>query len=218
MAERFIFNSLNEQAYLLIKERILSKEFPPGMRLVDSALAEQFGISRTPFRDAIRKLADEGLVIPAGKKGYCVFTPTAKDLTEIYEARQIIEEAAIQKLILEVISQNPSVLTGIEEAYLQMMNSDLDQKKQVEKTEDFHMSLILPMDNSRLATYYKDLLTQTRVFRCSTFLDQEKQIRTQLCHEKLFSAIKNRNLEEALEALREHNRVGIEIDMGDVLK
>lgn len=216
MADKFVFNSLNEQAYLLIKERIINQEFTPGMRLVDSALAEQFGISRTPFRDAIRKLADEGLVIPAGKKGYCVFTPTVKDVSEIYEARHIIEEAAIRKLILTVIPQNPEALNSIEDAYQQTVIPDMDQKKRVEATEKFHLSIILPMDNSRLVAYYKDLLTQTRVFRCSTFANQEKQERTQRCHEKLFFALKNQDLKEALAALGEHNQVGIEIDIGDI--
>ena len=53
-------DTLNQQAYDILKEKILNKELLPGTRLVDSQLAEDFGISRTPLRDAIRKLAEEG--------------------------------------------------------------------------------------------------------------------------------------------------------------
>jgi len=214
VSQKLKVNSLNEQAYFLIKEKIINKEFLPGMRLVDSALAEQFGISRTPCRDAIRKLADEGLVISSDKKGYSVFLPSEKDIYEIYEVRYLIEAAAIKKLIEEIIPRNPAVLGDIEKAYKQTLLVDMEQK--VTETEKFHMSIILPLNNSRLTANYKDLLTQTRVFRCNTLSDNEKQKRTQYCHEKLFEAIKAQNIEAAMDALNEHNRVGIEIDISDI--
>lgn len=214
MSQKLKVNSLNEQAYFLIKEKIINKEFLPGMRLVDSALAEQFGISRTPCRDAIRKLADEGLVISSDKKGYSVFLPSEKDIYEIYEVRYLIEAAAIKKLIEEIIPRNPAVLEDIEKAYKQTLYVDMEQK--VTETEKFHMSIILPLNNSRLTANYKDLLTQTRVFRCNTLSDNEKQKQTQYCHEKLFEAIKAQNIKAAMDALNEHNRVGIEIDISDI--
>ena len=69
---------LNQQAYDILKEKIIKKELLPGTRLVDSQLAEDFGISRTPLRDAIRKLAEEGqspdeeglLCLSALREGY----------------------------------------------------------------------------------------------------------------------------------------------------
>ena len=88
-------DTLNQQAYDILKEKILNKELLPGTRLVDSQLAEDFGISRTPLRDAIRKLAEEGFVVSSPtKKGYYVYQPSAKDINEIFELRQILVAAA----------------------------------------------------------------------------------------------------------------------------
>ena len=59
----FETQNLNELAYNEIMKRIISREYTPGQRLVDSQLAEDFGISRTPIRDAMRKLTEDGLLI-----------------------------------------------------------------------------------------------------------------------------------------------------------
>ena len=80
MTQKLVVNNLTQQAYDLLRTKIITKEILPGTRLVDSTLAQQYGISRTPMRDAIRKLAEEGLVTPSSTKGYFVYKPTLKDI------------------------------------------------------------------------------------------------------------------------------------------
>lgn len=109
---------LNQQAYDILKEKIIKKELLPGTRLVDSQLAEDFGISRTPLRDAIRKLAEEGFVVNHPmKKGYYVYQPSAKDINEIFEMRLILDLAAATKLIREILPREPQRLRILEEVY-----------------------------------------------------------------------------------------------------
>ena len=93
----FETQNLNELAYNEIMKRIISREYTPGQRLVDSQLAEDFGISRTPIRDAMRKLTEDGLLINTSARGFYVFRPTAKDVEEIFELSEMIEYTAAKK-------------------------------------------------------------------------------------------------------------------------
>ena len=83
--------NLNDLAYEEIKKRIISREFAPGQRLVDSQLATIFQISRTPIRDAMRRLTKEGLLTNTSSRGFYVFAPTLKDIDEIFSISGMIE-------------------------------------------------------------------------------------------------------------------------------
>ena len=87
-------NSLSEQAYQTLKERILSGETPPGTRLIIEDLAVDLGISRTPVRDGLSKLISSGLV---SCSGYIVATYTSKDVKELFAIRKALEVLAIRE-------------------------------------------------------------------------------------------------------------------------
>lgn len=81
-------------AYDVIADSIFSGEFPVGSRLVMDNLAERLIMSRTPVRDALRKLAQEGVLESAGRRGYVVRSPDAEEIRQTFEAREMIEAAA----------------------------------------------------------------------------------------------------------------------------
>ena len=83
--------SLAEEAYQRITAAMLSGAIAPGARLVMDALAEELEISRTPVRDALRRLEQEGLVEPAGRRGFVVREIDAEEIRQTYEAREAIE-------------------------------------------------------------------------------------------------------------------------------
>lgn len=194
-------DTLNNQAYDILKEKILKKELAPGTRLVDSQLAEEFGISRTPLRDAIRKLEEEGLVVStAGKKGYYVYQPSAKDINEIFELRLMLDIEAVTKVIKEVLPQNPESLELVKDVYY----AEITPGQFVSRDEDFHDTLIRLCGNSRLIAIYTDLRNQTRAFRSATSRDQNRIEKAHSFHERIFNGICNRDLEAALKAVRLH--------------
>lgn len=82
---------LADEAYRRISEAMLAGDLPPGSRLVMDVLAERLEISRTPVRDALRRLEREGLVEPTGRKGYTVRAIAAADLEHLYESRIAVE-------------------------------------------------------------------------------------------------------------------------------
>ncbi|MEW6474197.1 MAG: GntR family transcriptional regulator [Actinomycetota bacterium] len=83
--------SLAEEAYQRITAAMLSGAIAPGARLVMDALAEELEISRTPVRDALRRLEQEGLIEPAGRRGFVVRQIDAEEIRQTYEAREAIE-------------------------------------------------------------------------------------------------------------------------------
>ena len=74
-----------------LRAAILSGELEPGSKLIETELAERFGTSRGPIREAIRELAREGLVTELPRRGTLVSTLTAHDLSEVYAVRQALE-------------------------------------------------------------------------------------------------------------------------------
>ncbi len=87
--------NLSEQAYRLLTERILRGIYPAGTRLTEEALAEEFGVSRTPLREALRRLTAEGLIEPQPKRGLRVTSPDDAEIAELFRCRSIIEPQAL---------------------------------------------------------------------------------------------------------------------------
>lgn len=81
-------------AYESIADRIFTEEYPVGSRLVMDELAEKLNMSRTPIRDALRKLAQDGVLESAGRKGYVVRRLDAEEIRQTFEARETLEGAA----------------------------------------------------------------------------------------------------------------------------
>ncbi len=87
--------TVKQQAYKYIKERILNCEFQPGTFIDEKQIALDLGVSRTPIRDAIMVLDEEHLVNIIPKKGVIVTKITSKDVMEVFQVREIIEPIAI---------------------------------------------------------------------------------------------------------------------------
>ena len=83
-----------EEAYRHLKTRIMSADLPPGATVNEQAIAEALGVSRTPVREAIRKLEQEGLVMRYPNRGALVTQLSMKDVIEIWQLREILEPAA----------------------------------------------------------------------------------------------------------------------------
>lgn len=116
---------LAEQIYLRLRKLIRSGNLAPAERLVDSALAQSLKVSRTPVREALSRLAADGLLETRGG-GFQVVTPTAADMEEIFEMRRLIEPPAA--------SQAASIATA---AALAQLDAALQEARAAEKAQDF---------------------------------------------------------------------------------
>jgi DNA-binding GntR family transcriptional regulator len=197
---------LSDKAYEEIKKKIIQGELPPGSRLVDSLLGERYGISRTPMRDAIRRLVEEGLVISNTKKGYFVFKPTSQDIMEIYELRLILDKAVVSKLINEIFPNDRQFYLKAAQELSDWLNKEIvtEQKHFIQYDEYFHGSLVRLVNNSRLSNIYDDNRAQTKIFRYQTSMSQERIETANKLHIELIECIKNLDIEGALRTVTAH--------------
>jgi DNA-binding GntR family transcriptional regulator len=88
--------NLKEKVYSIIKKRILHFELKPGEKILETEIADDLGVSRTPIREALNKLEQEGLIKTLPNKGYFVSDVTATEIEELYEIREALEVLAIR--------------------------------------------------------------------------------------------------------------------------
>lgn len=206
--------NLNELAYNEIKKRIIRREFVPGQRLVDSQLAAMFKISRTPIRDAMRRLVEEGLLINTSARGFYVFSPTLKDIDEIFSVSSMIELEAATRII-RTLQENPS--EELEEK-LRFLEAKANNVFPMENDEEFKRYLIELADNQRLYDIYLQNQGQ-RVLLANIIhygWDQKQEWnrfrgeKSRIVHNQIVLGIKNQDLEYTRKAIEEHTRYGIE--------
>lgn len=90
-------NTLSEVVYAAIKERILTGKFKQGEKIPELAVSQEFGVSSTPVREALRLLHGDGLVRSEGRRGARVIEPTVEEVRHAYQAREVIECAALRE-------------------------------------------------------------------------------------------------------------------------
>ena len=95
------FEPLWLKVYKPLRERILKGYLLPGAMLSENELAEEFQVSRTPVREAVRLLINDGLVGVSPGRKMRIISPTPKDIHEVYDIRSIIEKEAIRRLFNE---------------------------------------------------------------------------------------------------------------------
>jgi DNA-binding GntR family transcriptional regulator len=146
---------LSEKAYHLIKEKIVTLELKPLTVIDEQALRENLGLGRTPIREALHRLAAEGLVIIAPRRGMFVADISITDLQKIFEVRMIMEgfcaRLAAQRITREQISQMEASLRDLEQL------SNEDGKAMMAIDERLHDLLYQAADNEFLANNLRRL-------------------------------------------------------------
>lgn len=209
VAERMIpvkldnYKPLREIVFEHLREAIINGDLRPGERLMEMQLAEEMGVSRTPVREAIRKLELEGLVIMVPRRGAYVSDLSIKDVAETYEIRSALEALAAG-LAAERITPDESeelerILVQIGEC---IAANDLERS--IELDEEFHNILYRASRNDRLVQIIYNLREQIHRFR-STSLGTPGRLEAVLSeHTKIAEAISDRNADLAQRLAQEH--------------
>lgn len=140
---------LGEKAYHLIKEKIITLELAPSAVIDERALMQELGLGRTPIREALQRLAAEGLVNIVPRRGMFVADISITDLQKIFEVRMCLEgfcaRLAAQRITEEQIAQMEAMLQELE----QVQNEDVRALMTID--ERFHALLYQAADNEFLA-------------------------------------------------------------------
>ena len=156
MAEKV--TSLANQAYEKIKHNILNLTYPPGMPLTEAMLTAELGMSRSPVRSAIQMLQAEGLIVSDYYKSMTVREITDKDITEIYQLRELLERAAFE-LIFDS-GKNVEYSYRIEEKVVRMCAVAGDVYEWEVADTAMHMEIISIFDNERIRKIYENNLSE----------------------------------------------------------
>ncbi|WP_327711708.1 GntR family transcriptional regulator [Streptomyces sp. NBC_00464] len=137
-----------------IKHAILTAQLRPGQALVETELAAQFGVSKTPVREALKTLAGTGLVVMSQYKGATVRLVDASMAREVYDVRLLLEPEALRRSITRKAS-----LDEAQEA-LERADSAGDKADRSLANRDFHRALYLPCGNPLLARMLDEVRDQ----------------------------------------------------------
>lgn len=208
MVSRFAFEpvqpqSLAEQVAIRLRRAILSGELPSGSPLVEMQLANQFGTSRGPVREAIAELHREGLVTVLPRKGTCVSQLDGEELSEVYSLRCALEGLAVRLLVAQ---GNPENLQELRELVDQMRRAarDGDLTRLVDLECQFHLDLCRLSGHRRLLQSYRQLdgiIRMALTFDNATYQDLQ-QVAAE--HEPIIDSIALGNATEAERQIWQH--------------
>jgi DNA-binding GntR family transcriptional regulator len=200
---------LNMQGRVLaeMRSRIIGGELGPGVSLSEIALAEKFGVSRTPVREALKQLETEGLVEIRPRVGSFVTTPSRREFIELFEMKELLEGAAAR-----LLAQRGSV-PELERLERNLVEADLaaardDREQYAALVQEFHDLVILGADNDKLEAHYRMLMNQLAYARLvTTSLSQPGRIHlSDQEHHRVLGAIRSKDGDSAERVMREHVR------------
>lgn len=194
---------LRDVVFNTLRQAILTGELKPGERLMEIHLANRLGVSRTPIREAIRKLELEGLVIMVPRKGAEVAKITEKNMRDVLEVRKALEELAV-KLACDKMTDEQIV--ELEHACEHFKNIVQTHKvtKITEADVNFHSIIFTSTNNQRLIQMINNLGEQMYRYRLEYIKDEKHHEKLVTEHEEILSAIKARDVEKAGVAVSVH--------------
>ncbi|MDD4084954.1 MAG: GntR family transcriptional regulator [Acidaminococcaceae bacterium] len=197
------YKPLRELVCEKIRQAITSGIFKSGERLMEIQLAEEMGVSRTPVREAIRKLELEGFVVMIPRRGTYVADISIKDLTEVYEIRTALDVLAAglaaERISDEELEAMQRLLVEIGE-YIEEGNLE----KIVETDTAFHDILYQASRNERLVSIINNLREQITTLRGRSMHYPGRLANTLAEHRIIVDSLAQRDSEKAQKAVREH--------------
>ena len=194
--------TLNMDAYLplrdvvfnTLREAILKGDLKPGERLMELQLAAKLGVSRTPIREAIRMLEQEGLAVTMPRKGAEVAKMTLKDMEDVLEIREALDELAV-KIACDKISEKEQFENSTKTGDVKMI-AEMDVK--------FHDVIFESTGNPKLVTLLNNLREQIYRYRVEYIKNPDNYPVLIAEHNAIAEGLKNRDKEAATLAMHKH--------------
>jgi DNA-binding GntR family transcriptional regulator len=216
MIDRETYLPLREEAYQVIKKMILKGHFKPGERLSENQLSKTLGVSRTPIRESIRRLAAEDLVYLSAKGSARISELTRKDIDEICEIRCVLESFAAEKaasLITDVEIESLKKL--LRESKRCFTNKDISKMAKI--NTKFHSVIYQASKNKRLFKLI-DILC-TNIIRHRELILETGGMRSSIeGHKEMLNALMKRDGKAAKESTHNHIVRGTQILLQKVEK
>lgn len=194
---------LRDVVFNTLRQAILRGEMEPGERLMEIQLAQKLGVSRTPIREAIRKLELEGLVIMIPRKGAEVAHITEKDMRDVLEVRCTLEELAVQLACKNVTPEYVTELRAANKLFESAIVSR-DIMSIVDADVHFHDVIYAMTGNARLIQIINKLREQMYRYRLEYIKDARSHSILISEHEDIIDKIEHNEVEAAKAVIRQH--------------
>jgi DNA-binding GntR family transcriptional regulator len=193
---------LSETVYERLKQDIFDFRLLPGDRLTETELADTLKVSRTPVRQALHRLEQEGYLKLAFRNGWNVLPFDFDRFEQLYDFRIIIELAAIQQICDAEAAADLGALAAI---WLVPESERLDDARTVsENDEAFHQDLVIATGNAEMARVHRDISEKIRIIRRLDFTKGERINATYDEHAQLLRLLTQRKAAQAAILLRSH--------------
>jgi DNA-binding GntR family transcriptional regulator len=198
--------SLVELSLRRVRREILSGVLPPGERLIEEQLTQRFGISRAPLREALRELAQQGLVEHLPRRGFRVAELSATDVDELFGLRDVLERYAVQ---LAMPLSGGRRLDGLTEAWQGMAAAakDGDAFGENEAHRQFHIEVVALAGRRHLLMAFEPVILKLQLYMAANLrLEAEHRAASEGVgrHRRLLDAIGSGDPATALDALASH--------------
>ena len=186
-----------------LRQRIFAHDLPPGTWVDEQALAEQYGISRTPLREALKVLASEGLVTLKPRRGCYVTEISERDLDEIFTIMALLEGQCAREAAVKADADGLSALETIH-ARLESAADTRDIDAFFEANQAFHRKVQELADNHWLLHVIEDLRKVIKLSRHHSLFSEGRLEQSLAEHRKILAALLERNADLAETGMRDH--------------
>jgi GntR family transcriptional regulator, rspAB operon transcriptional repressor len=208
--------NLSAQVYNQIKTLILCNEVLPGQKLHHQELSERLGVSRTPVREALTRLVQEGYVSLLPNRGFTCKEIRLQEAVELYELREALEAFAVQKAIENLTDKTLAELSAKMHLYGQDVQKRFTRDRLV-YDQEVHLQIARLSGNETLAKALAQVFERIILKRRTDGLyDPARGVKAHREHLKLLQAMKRRNTQEAMKIMCAHIRAGKDNVLADL--
>jgi len=203
-----VYNTSADYVYADLRSKIISKQIKPGTRLPEVKLASNLKVSRTPVREALRRLASEGLVVLVPNSGARVIKPTVEEIKDIFAVRDLLEcecvfRAARNGLEKRTVSKIEQIISTGRRAFARK-----DAEAILDSDHAFHKALAAACGSPALSDLVDNILLRSCVFVlvATPVTDSDQWLEE---HQQLLSAVAARDDTAAVSLVKKHLRLAI---------
>ena len=199
--------ALYEEVAELLRQRIFNRELAPGSWIDELKLAEEYGISRTPLREALKVLATEGLVTMKVRRGAYVTEVSERDLADVYHLLALLESDAAGVVATKASDVQLKELATL---HKELEKSAGQREKFFELNEAFHMRLLAIADNRWRDQMVADLRKVMKLNRHNSLLKSGRIQESLAEHQAIMTALLARDATATVQAMQSHFKNGLE--------
>jgi DNA-binding GntR family transcriptional regulator len=194
---------VREQAYLLLRDAIVDCSLRPGQRIVEDNLANTYGVSRTPLREALHKLEQEGLLERLPRRGLAVSELSIKELTELYEVRSTLEGLAAKLTTQRQTPEQARIFrTYMEKTLVCQCNGE--EQAMLKMLREFHQNVVRWCGNAVCLDFLNKMDTKIKRYVYIGMLHKDRQKVATQEHFEILRHVLDRDADGAERAIRSH--------------